>query len=32
MRIALDMAIDHVKTYAVPPEDGKRPKCGTGGR
>jgi AcrR family transcriptional regulator len=31
MRIALDMAIDHVKAHAVPPEDGKLPEGGTAG-
>ncbi|MET8957054.1 TetR/AcrR family transcriptional regulator [Streptomyces sp. NPDC004393] len=32
MRIALDMAIGHIKAYAVPPEDGNSPEGGTGGR
>jgi hypothetical protein len=31
MRIALDMAIDHVKAHAVPPEDGKSLEGGTAG-
>ncbi|MGP4089468.1 TetR/AcrR family transcriptional regulator [Streptomyces sp. KR55] len=32
MRIALDMAIGHVKAYAVPAEDGNPPEGGAGGR
>ncbi|MGW3691131.1 TetR/AcrR family transcriptional regulator [Streptomyces sp. NPDC005146] len=32
MRIALDMAIGHIKTYAVPAEDGNPPAGDTGGR